>query len=124
MVVKYCEKHDATLAVVSYRRGQCDDELINVTNKKPLFKLQARYVVERMDPELLEKVLSPDNEFRGQLMDQVVSSVLPESKSPEQVSATVKAVRQLIFHMNLLNFLKRLFSKILLSEGTSTCKIF
>ena len=44
VVGKYCEKRDPTLAVVAYRRGQCDDELINVTNKNSLFKLQARYV--------------------------------------------------------------------------------
>ena len=43
VVGKYCEKRDPTLAVVAYRRGQCDDELINVTNKNSLFKLQARY---------------------------------------------------------------------------------
>ncbi|KAG9438318.1 hypothetical protein H6P81_021738 [Aristolochia fimbriata] len=51
------------------------------------------YVVERMDPELWEKILSPDNEFRRQLIDQVVSTSLPESKSPEQVSAAVKAIK-------------------------------
>ena len=44
VVGKYCEKRDPTLAVVAYRRGQCDEELINVTNKNSLFKLQARYV--------------------------------------------------------------------------------
>lgn len=44
VVGKYCEKRDPTLAVVAYRRGQCDDELINVTNKNSLFKLQARYL--------------------------------------------------------------------------------
>ena len=43
VVGKYCEKRDPTLAVVAYRRGQCDDELVNVTNKNSLFKLQARY---------------------------------------------------------------------------------
>jgi len=45
VVGKYCEKRDPTLAVVAYRRGQCDEELINVTSKNSLFKLQARYVV-------------------------------------------------------------------------------
>ncbi|XWS29035.1 hypothetical protein CRYUN_Cryun25bG0122100 [Craigia yunnanensis] len=84
VVGKYCEKRDPTLTVVAYRRGQCDDELINVTNKNSLFKLQARYVVERMDEDLWEKVLNPDNEYRRQLIDQVVSTALPESKSPEQ----------------------------------------
>lgn len=44
VVGKYCEKRDPTLAVVAYRRGQCDDELVNVTNKNSLFKLQARCV--------------------------------------------------------------------------------
>lgn len=44
VVGKYCEKRDPTLAVVAYRRGQCDSELINVTNKNSLFKLQARFV--------------------------------------------------------------------------------
>ena len=45
VVGKYCEKRDPTLAVVAYRRGQCDDELVNVTNKNSLFKLQARCVL-------------------------------------------------------------------------------
>lgn len=43
VVGKYCEKRDPTLAVVAYRRGECDDELINCTNKNSLFKLQARF---------------------------------------------------------------------------------
>lgn len=43
VVGKYCEKRDPTLAVVAYRRGLCDDELVNVTNKNSLFKLQARW---------------------------------------------------------------------------------
>jgi clathrin heavy chain len=44
-----------------------------------------------MDGDLWDKALSPDNEYRRQLIDQVVSTALPESKSPDQVSATVKA---------------------------------
>ncbi|KAG9442156.1 hypothetical protein H6P81_018010 [Aristolochia fimbriata] len=46
--------------------------------------------LERMDPVLWEKDLSPDNEFRRQLLDQVVSTAIPESKCPELVSAAVK----------------------------------
>lgn len=42
VVGKYCEKRDPTLAVVAYKRGLCDDELINVTNKNSMFKPQAR----------------------------------------------------------------------------------
>ncbi|KAJ6750992.1 hypothetical protein OIU85_001517 [Salix viminalis] len=108
VVGKYCEKRDPTLAVVAYRRGQCDDELINVTNKNSLFKLQARYVVERMDGDLWEKVLSTDNEYRRQLIDQVVSTGLPESKSPDQVSATVKAFMTADLPHELIELLEKI----------------
>ncbi|KAH7858139.1 hypothetical protein Vadar_020404 [Vaccinium darrowii] len=88
VVGKYCEKRDPTLAVVAYCRGQCDYELISVTNKNALFKLQARYVVERMDGDLWKMVLNPENKFRRQLIDHVAST---ESKSLAQVSAAVNA---------------------------------
>ncbi|XP_031382114.1 clathrin heavy chain 1-like isoform X1 [Punica granatum] len=108
VVGKYCEKRDPTLAVVAYRRGQCDDELINVTNKNSLFKLQARYVVERMDADLWEKVLNPENSCRRQLIDQVVSTALPESKSPEQVSAAVKAFMTADLPHELIELLEKI----------------
>jgi clathrin heavy chain len=46
---QYCEDRDPHLAFMAYKRawGQCDDELINVTNKNALYRLQARYLVER-----------------------------------------------------------------------------
>jgi len=91
VVGKYCEKRDPTLACVAYKRGQCDAELIDVTNRNSLFKVQARYVVERMDQDLWATVLQEDNPFRRQLIDQVVSTALPEYKNPEQVSVAVKA---------------------------------
>uniref|UniRef100_A0A803PWW8 Clathrin heavy chain n=1 Tax=Cannabis sativa TaxID=3483 RepID=A0A803PWW8_CANSA len=108
VVGKYCEKRDPTLAVVAYRRGQCDDELINVTNRNSLFKLQARYVVERMDGDLWEKVLTPENEYRRQLIDQVVSTALPESNSPEQVSAAVKAFMTADLPHELIELLEKI----------------
>ncbi|XP_066338917.1 clathrin heavy chain 1-like isoform X1 [Miscanthus floridulus] len=108
VVGKYCEKRDPTLAVVAYRRGQCDDELINVTNKNSLFKLQARYVVERMDGDLWDKVLQPENEYRRQLIDQVVSTALPESKSPDQVSAAVKAFMTADLPHELIELLEKI----------------
>ncbi|XVF20321.1 hypothetical protein REPUB_Repub11eG0188400 [Reevesia pubescens] len=108
VVGKYCEKRDPTLAVIAYRRGQCDNELINVTNNNSLLKLQARYVVERMDEDLWEKVLNPDNEYRRQLIDQVVSTALPESKSPEQVSAAVKAFMTADLPHELIELLEKI----------------
>jgi len=50
-----------------------------------------RYVMERMDGGLWKEVLNPGNVFRRQLIDQVVSTALPKFKSPDQVSAAVKA---------------------------------
>ncbi|KAJ0102219.1 hypothetical protein Patl1_06637 [Pistacia atlantica] len=103
--------HVHNALVVAYRRGQCDDELINVTNKNSLFKLQARYVVERMDADLWEKVLNPENSFRRQLIDQVVSTALPESKSPEQVSAAVKAFMTADLPHELIELLEKIAIK-------------
>ena len=52
VVGKYCEKRDPNLACVAYKRGACDAALVECTNRHSLFKVQARYIVERMDPAL------------------------------------------------------------------------
>eukprot|EP01025_Chloroclados_australasicus_P037130 TRINITY_DN3781_c1_g3_i1.p1 TRINITY_DN3781_c1_g3~~TRINITY_DN3781_c1_g3_i1.p1 ORF type:complete len:1706 (-),score=246.11 TRINITY_DN3781_c1_g3_i1:418-5535(-) len=108
VVGSYCEKRDPHLAVVAYKRGNCDDLLVECTNKHSLFKVQARYIVERMDPELWSKVLTPDNQYRRQLVDQVVSTALPESKNPEQVSVTVKAFMQAELQAELIELLEKI----------------
>lgn len=110
---KYCEKRDPNLACVVYKRGQCDHELVDVTNRNSLFKMQSRYVVERMDEELWEHVLRKDNEHRRSLIDQVVSTALPESKNPEQVSVTVRA----FMAANLPHELIELLEKIVLQNS-------
>ena len=71
VVGKYCEKRDPNLACVAYRRGQCDDALIDCTNRHSLFKVQARYVVERMDSDLWATVLDEESKWRRALIDQV-----------------------------------------------------
>lgn len=40
VVGKYCEKRDPHLAFVAYQQGQCDLELIAVTNENQMFKHQ------------------------------------------------------------------------------------
>ncbi|MQM02720.1 hypothetical protein Taro_035489, partial [Colocasia esculenta] len=69
---------------------------------------EKRYVVERMDADLWEKVLQPENEYRRQLIDQVVSTALPESKSPEQVSASVKAFMTADLPHELIELLEKI----------------
>lgn len=93
VVGAYCESRDPHLAFIAYKRagGACDQQLINVTNKNGFFKDQARYLVERQDLDLWETVLADTNEYRRQLIDQVVATALPESRSEKELSTTVKA---------------------------------
>lgn len=108
VVGRYCERRDPYLACVAYKRGKCDDELVDCTNRNSMFKVQARYVVERMEPELWAKVLTNDNKFCRQFIDQVVSTALPESKNPEQVSVTVKAFMTAEMPHELIELLEKI----------------
>ncbi|WIA40738.1 hypothetical protein OEZ86_004423 [Tetradesmus obliquus] len=108
VVGKYAEKRDPNLACVAYKRGSCDDALIECTNRNSLFKLQARYIVDRGDQPLWDKVLGEENTFRRQLIDQVVSTALPESRNPEQVSVTVKAFMRHELQAELIELLEKI----------------
>jgi clathrin heavy chain len=109
----YCEKRDPQLAFVCYKRGSCDAELIDVTNRHGLFKQQARYLVERQDLELWATVLTEDNEHKRQLVDAVVQVALPETENPDVVSTTVKA----FMTADLPNELIELLEKIVLQNS-------
>lgn len=108
VVGKYAEKRDPTLACRAYERGKCDDALLECTNKNSLFKVQARYVVERADAALWDKVLTEDNSYRRAAIDQVVSTALPESRNPEQVSVTVKAFMKHGLQSELIELLEKI----------------
>ena len=93
----YCEKRDPQLCVVAFTRGQCDDELIDVTTRYQLFRPQAAYLVERAEIALWSKVLKVEGEGantmenRRSLIDQVVSTALPNCNDSEKVALTVQA---------------------------------
>ena len=74
VVGKYCEDRDPDLAFIAYKSawGECDDEIIAVTNKSYMFRSQASYLVERKDEPLWAKVLNPENPHRREIIDQVV----------------------------------------------------
>ena len=110
---EYCESRDPHLSVIAYKRGQCDMELVDVTNRNGLFRQQARYVTERQDPELWAHVLREDNEYRRSVIDQVVQTALPETKVPEEVSSTVKA----FMTADIPNELIELLEKIVLESS-------
>ena len=110
VIGKFCEKFDPYLAYIAYRRawGECDEELIKVTNENGLLKDQARYLVERQDLELWTKVLQDENEYKEQLVDEVVSTALPEADNPDMVSTTVKAFMNANLPHQLIGLLERL----------------
>merc|ERR1719199_1054147 len=113
VVGEYCEKRDPQLSFLAYKRGLCDDELVDVTNRHGLYKQQARYLVERQDLELWAKVLQEDNEHRRSCIDATVQNALPETKNPDVVSTTVKA----FMTAELPNELIELLEKIVLQNS-------
>lgn len=108
VVGKFCERKDPLLACIAYKRGKCDSELIKVTNRNSLYKVQARYLVERQEASLWALVLKEENTHRKQLVDQVVSTALPECKDPELVSATVKAFMTAGLSKELIELLEKI----------------
>jgi clathrin heavy chain len=107
-VGKYCEKRDPHLACVAYERGKCDHELIRVCNENSLFKSEARYLVKRRDPELWAVVLNEENQYRRQLIDQVVQTALNETQDPEDISITVKAFMTADLRSELIEILEKI----------------
>ncbi|KAF9584414.1 hypothetical protein BGW38_006556 [Lunasporangiospora selenospora] len=105
---KYCEKRDPYLAFIAYERGQCDVELVEITNNNSMFKHQARYLVKRRDPGLWAHVLSNDNPSRRSLIDQIVATALPETQDPEDVSITVKAFMAAYLPNELIELLEKI----------------
>ena len=113
VVGAYCEKRDPHLAFIVYSNapgGSCDDEAIQVTSANKLFKAQAKFLVDRQDVELWAKVLTDDNPHKRDLVDQVVSTALPQCKNGDAVATAVKAFMQ----ANLPNELIELLEKIVL----------
>ena len=108
VVGKHCEKKDPYLAFIAYQRGQCDEDLIRITNANSMFKQQSRYLVARRDAALWSLVLNPSNTYRRQLIDQVVSTALPETQDPEDVSISVKAFMAADLPHELIQLLEKL----------------
>jgi clathrin heavy chain len=98
------------LAVIAYKRdiGTCDDEIIECTNKNSLYRIQAQYLVNRKEPGIWKKVLAHDNEHRKEIIDQVVSTALPESREPEEVITAVQAFMEAELTVELMALLEKI----------------
>ncbi|CRG97759.1 clathrin heavy chain, putative [Plasmodium gallinaceum] len=110
MIGKYCEDLDPHLAYTAYERsnGECDEELINITSKNGLFKLQARYLVSRQSIELWKIVLDESNKYRKNVIDQVIGSTLIESNNAEEITVTVKAFIEKKLSSELIELLEKI----------------
>ncbi|TVY52677.1 putative clathrin heavy chain [Lachnellula cervina] len=107
-VGKYCEKRDPNLAYIAYRKGQNDLELVSITNENSMFKAQSRYLLERADRELWSFVLSPNNIHRRSVIDQVISTAVPESTEPDKVSVAVASFLQADLPVELIELLEKI----------------
>ena len=109
VVGKYCEKRDPYLAYICYSKGGNDEELINITNENKMYKYQARYLLKKSDFELWSRVLAPGNdEHRRHLVDQVISTGIPELADPEPISVTVKAFMENDLPQELIELLEKI----------------
>ncbi|KAI9670383.1 MAG: hypothetical protein M1817_004426 [Caeruleum heppii] len=108
IVGKYCEKRDPSLAYIAYRKGQNDLELVNLTNDNSMYKAQARYLLERADRELWAFVLSSNNVHRRSLVDQIISTAVPESTDPDKVSVAVAAFLAADLPAELIELLEKI----------------
>lgn len=73
-----------------------------------MFRPQARYLVDRADPQIWEYVLSDNNMHRRSLVDQVISTAVPESQEPEKVSTAVKAFVDADLPTELIELLEKI----------------
>lgn len=107
-VGRYCEKRDPYLAYIAYSKGGNDAELINITNENKMYKYQARYLLAKSDFGLWAHVLNAGNEHRRHLVDQVISTGIPELNDPEPVSITVKAFMENDLPQELIELLEKI----------------
>ena len=58
VVGECCEKRDPQLSFLAYKRGMCDDELVDVTNRHGLYEQHACFLVERSTsgPKVLTEI--------------------------------------------------------------------
>lgn len=73
-----------------------------------MFRAQARYLLERADPEIWGFVLSENNPHRRSLIDQVIATAVPESTEPDKVSIAVKAFLDADLPAELIELLEKI----------------
>jgi len=73
-----------------------------------MYRAQAQYLVESLNPDLWKKVLSEDTEHKKAVTDQVIQVILPQTRNPDEVSVTVKAFIEAGLQAELMDLLEKL----------------
>lgn len=73
-----------------------------------MFRAQARYLLERADPEIWGFVLGQNNTHRRSLVDQVIATAVPESNEPDKVSIAVKSFLDADMPAELIELLEKI----------------
>lgn len=73
-----------------------------------MFKAQARYLLDRADRELWMFVLGPNNIHRRSVIDQVISTAVPESTEPDKVSVAVASFLAADLPAELIELLEKI----------------
>src|SRR6202034_2274084 len=73
-----------------------------------MYRAQARYLLERADPEIWAFVLNSNNVHRRSLVDQVIATAVPESAEPQKVSVAVKAFLDADLPAELIELLEKI----------------
>jgi clathrin heavy chain len=91
IVGKYCENRDPGYSYIAYKKGHCNDEIIELTTKNGMWKQLARHLVKEQNLDLWAQVLKDNTPHRQQLVEAVQQTALPESKVSDEVSCAVRA---------------------------------
>ena len=81
--------------------------MIELTNKNEMYRIQAKYLVERQSKELWAVVLDEENQHRKNLIDYVIQA-LQDSKNVDEVSTAVQAFVSANIPYELLGLLEKL----------------
>jgi clathrin heavy chain len=73
-----------------------------------MFRAQARYLLERAEPEVWAFALSDNNQYRRSLIDQVIATAVPESSEPTKVSTAVSAFLEADLPSDLIELLEKI----------------
>lgn len=73
-----------------------------------MYRAQAQYLVESLNPELWKKVLTGDNEHKKAVTDQVIQVILPNTRNKEEVIVTVRAFMDAGLSTDLMDLLEKL----------------